>query len=135
MKIQFVPKTLSIILHTYLKVGKFQSSFLPKYEQNIVMISSLYCVQGRIHFGRYYDFINSFWYLLAFRFVKKLTWLLISSPSTHWLKTGFFLFTFVICTFCTRLDIVKYEELHKGQSTNYVISVGSGKVGAPKTIY
>ena len=63
-----------------LKVSKFQnefmkSSFLPKYERNIVRISTLCSVpyyRAEIltifcwYFGRNDDFINSFWDLLTF---------------------------------------------------------------------
>ena len=63
-----------------LKVSKCQnefmkSTFLPKYEANIVRISTLYCAtlnRAEIltiflsYFGRNDDFINSFWYLLTF---------------------------------------------------------------------
>ena len=65
----------------YLNVSKFQnefmkSSFLPKYEPNIVRISARYCTtlltwqKPNTIFGSYfwrnYDFINSFWHLLTF---------------------------------------------------------------------
>ena len=60
------------------KVSKFQnefmtSSFLPKYEPNIVRTSAFYCttLQGRspYKFGSYIDdFINSFWNLPTFRY-------------------------------------------------------------------
>ena len=66
-----------------LKVSKFQnefmkSSFLPKYEPNIVRISALNCatLQAEIHtvFGSYFgekdDLINSFRNLLTFSMVS-----------------------------------------------------------------
>ena len=71
---------LLIFLPQNLKVSKFQNeflktSFLPKYEPNIVRISALYCatLQGKnpYNFGSYFGrndvFINSFWNLLTFR--------------------------------------------------------------------
>ena len=68
-------------LDSSLKVSKFQnefikSSFLPKYEPNIVMISALHCIVPHYraeiltifgsYFGRNDDFINSFWNFLTF---------------------------------------------------------------------
>ena len=70
----------SLFLDRSLNVSKFQnefmnSSFLPKYERNIVRISALYTVPHyraeiltifRSYFGRNDDFIISFWNLLTF---------------------------------------------------------------------
>ena len=74
------PISIILTFSSTLKVINFQneftkSSFLTKYEQNIVSISALYyaTLQGRnpytvfgSYFGRNDDFINSFWNLLTF---------------------------------------------------------------------
>ena len=90
----------------HLKVSKFQnefmkSSFLPKYEPNIVRISTLYCatLQGRnpslqlldfgSYFGRNDDFNNSCWNLLTFTAkVTKGVIILKGSSNFKWGQDG-----------------------------------------------
>ena len=77
--------------HT-LKVSKFQnefmkSSFLPKYEPNILRISALRCstVQGRNSYNIWFIFWEKRWLHKLFWNLLTFTWLTHSAFRRHWL--------------------------------------------------